>query len=104
VADADFPYAANLSYPFPTATSASIVAATVNVDRELRPDRIRRTVTLAASPLPPALLVSFTATEARYLRVAISSFSTALQLATRTVAAFGDDSVTGGVVAAAERQ
>jgi len=90
----EWPYQHRLSVSFPTQRSARLVYATVTVDAELRPERVKRSCTLQDH----VLSLSFAAADFQHLRVSVSSFMDTLILATRTLATFNDLSAERGVV------
>jgi EKC/KEOPS complex subunit PCC1/LAGE3 len=69
---------------YPTAESASIAYNSVSVDDEIRPDRIYRHMRIEEN----VLVCYFSASELKFLRVAISAFLEMLALATETLAQF----------------
>ncbi|KAL3696930.1 hypothetical protein R1sor_011006 [Riccia sorocarpa] len=74
----------NLRVEYPTEEQAKIVMTTLSVDAELT-DKVARSMTVEGQHL----LISFKATEARYLRASVSAFIDMLVLATRTIEEFG---------------
>ncbi|KAL3696915.1 hypothetical protein R1sor_010991 [Riccia sorocarpa] len=75
----------NFRVEYPTEEQAKIVMTTLSVDAELQPDKVARSMTVEGQHL----LISFKATEARYLRASVSAFMDMLMLATRTIEEFG---------------
>jgi len=77
---------------FPTAAGAAMVAEAVGVDEELQPDKIHRAVMATGNKLTG----HFKATEARLLRVSLSSFYDMVSVCLRTLQEFDDS---GGAAA-----
>ncbi|CAI9302269.1 unnamed protein product [Lactuca saligna] len=67
--------------------NACIIYSTLNVDKELQPDKVRRLMSVSNGKLS----VRFEAVEARFLRASFSAFMDALTLATKTIEQFGKD-------------
>nr|KAJ0186166.1 hypothetical protein LSAT_V11C900477200 [Lactuca sativa] len=67
--------------------NAYIIYSTLNVDKELQPDKVRRLMSVSNGKLS----VRFEAVEARFLRASFSAFMDALTLATKTIEQFGKD-------------
>ncbi|KAL7585521.1 hypothetical protein Lser_V15G43638 [Lactuca serriola] len=67
--------------------NAYIIYSTLNVDKELQPDKVRRLMSVSNRKLS----VRFEAVEARFLRASFSAFMDALTLATKTIEQFGKD-------------
>jgi len=84
--DKSTPYEQHLSVLFPSARSAALVFAVVNVDSELRPERVQRVLTLRDNRVE----ADFAAADFQHLRVSVSSTIDAIALATRTLATFND--------------
>lgn len=76
-----------MQIPFPSAREAEIAYNSLRVDisREPRKDQMSKTLTVSEN----VLSVHFTATEARFLRTAVSSFFDFLTLVVRTMDEFG---------------
>mmetsp|Transcript_3033 Transcript_3033/g.3653 ORF Transcript_3033/g.3653 Transcript_3033/m.3653 type:complete len:108 (-) Transcript_3033:993-1316(-) len=71
-----FPYECDLEISFPTKEHAHIVKSAMEVDEEIG-DRIKKTFSIAKSSTtdePVVMGVQFQATEAKMLRVAVSTF------------------------------
>ncbi|GFP94776.1 ekc/keops complex subunit lage3 [Phtheirospermum japonicum] len=64
---------------------ASIVYATLAVDKELHPDKVKKQMSVSNGKLS----VHFEAVEARFLRASYSAFVDVLTLATKTIEEFG---------------
>ncbi|KAL2643443.1 hypothetical protein R1flu_011030 [Riccia fluitans] len=79
----------NLQIEYPTEEHARIIMTTLSVDAELQPDKVARSMTVEGQHL----LISFRATEARYLRASLSAFMDMLVLATRTIEEFGPPTI-----------
>eukprot|EP00968_Pinguiococcus_pyrenoidosus_P020070 scaffold2277_cov256-Pinguiococcus_pyrenoidosus.AAC.7 len=86
---------------FPTERAAKMVEQAIKVDKELQPDKIRRDI--RAEQMPRRLTSGpkrhrrFQATEARLLRVSLSSFYDMVGVCLRTLQEF-DDAVADGRV------
>ncbi|CAK8567625.1 unnamed protein product [Lathyrus sativus] len=65
--------------------NASIVYATIIVDKELQPGKVKRLMTVSNGKL----IVHFEAIEARFLRASFSAFMDVVTLATKTIEEFG---------------
>ncbi|KAI2495126.1 hypothetical protein MHU86_19400 [Fragilaria crotonensis] len=68
-----YPYACEINVSFPTAASASRTKNVLIVDQELG-NRVVKTMDVLSTD-PRTLRISFQATEAKMLRVAVSGFS-----------------------------
>lgn len=77
--------AGNLEVDFESEEKASIVYSSLNVDKELQPDKVKRVMSVSGGKLA----VHFEAVEARFLRASFSAFVDVLTLATRTIEEFG---------------
>ncbi|KAK3404043.1 hypothetical protein EUGRSUZ_K00393 [Eucalyptus grandis] len=82
-------FSCELQVDFESDEKASMVYATLAVDKELQPDKVKRNMSVSDGKLS----VRFEAVEARFLRASFSSFVDALTLATKTIEEFG-----GGMV------
>ncbi|XP_045808726.1 uncharacterized protein LOC123902933 isoform X1 [Trifolium pratense] len=80
-------FTSDLEVDFGSEVNASIVYATLAVDKELQPDKVKRIMTVSDGKL----LVHFEATEARFLRASFSAFVDVLTLATKTIEEFGQE-------------
>ncbi|KAK2444499.1 transcription factor Pcc1 domain-containing protein [Trifolium repens] len=78
-------FSCDLEVDFGSEENASIVYATLMVDKELQPDKVKRLMTVSNGKL----LVHFEAIEARFLRASFSAFVDVLTLATKTIEEFG---------------
>ncbi|XP_058724698.1 uncharacterized protein LOC131596139 [Vicia villosa] len=78
-------FTSDLEVDFGSEENASIVYATIAVDKELQPDKVKRIMTVSNGKL----LVHFEAIEARFLRASFSAFVDVLILATKTIEEFG---------------
>ncbi|WZZ20976.1 hypothetical protein YC2023_122363 [Brassica napus] len=74
-----------LDVNFESEEHALIVYTTLDVDKELQPDKVRRVMSVSDNKLS----VHFEALEARFLRASFSAFVDVLTLATRTIQEFG---------------
>lgn len=74
-----------LDVNFESEEHALIVYTTLDVDKELQPDKVRRVMSVSNNKLS----VQFEALEARFLRASFSAFVDVLTLATRTIQEFG---------------
>ncbi|WZZ89196.1 hypothetical protein YC2023_117775 [Brassica napus] len=74
-----------LDVNFESEEHALIVYTTLDVDKELQPDKVRRVMSVSDNKLS----VHFEALEARFLRASFSAFVDVLSLATRTIQEFG---------------
>ena len=73
-----------IAIDFPTPAQAEIVCATLAVDRDLKADRSTRTLRTVDNQL----VAEFSATEARFLRVAVNTFLDLALLSVRTLREF----------------
>ncbi|CAO2838610.1 unnamed protein product [Amaranthus hypochondriacus] len=78
-------FTCDLEVNFESQEKASIVYATLNVDKELQPDKVKRVMSVSDGKLA----VHFEAVEARFLRASFSAFVDVLTLATKTIEEFG---------------
>ncbi|GAB5358290.1 hypothetical protein AAMO2058_000445400 [Amorphochlora amoebiformis] len=78
------PFEQTLIVTFPSAKEASVVYRSLEVDKEIRPDRVSRELILADE----CVLAKFAAKEIRFLRVAISAFLQNMALVIEVVATF----------------
>ncbi|KAJ8046835.1 EKC/KEOPS complex subunit LAGE3 [Holothuria leucospilota] len=74
-----------MKIPFPSDREAEIAYNSLRVDKEPRKSQITKELNLDGN----VLLVNFTATEARFLRVAVGSFFDLLNLVVKTMEEFG---------------
>lgn len=77
---------------FTSEREARAVAGALGVDRELRPDVVRKTVTYERDGERWVVVGAFEASELRALRSAVSGFYDLLVVSVRTVGAFGEGS------------
>eukprot|EP00457_Paulinella_chromatophora_P028581 gb/GEZN01035304.1/.p1 GENE.gb/GEZN01035304.1/~~gb/GEZN01035304.1/.p1 ORF type:complete len:115 (+),score=27.22 gb/GEZN01035304.1/:33-377(+) len=75
-----------LRIKFSSAEEATVIQRSLEIDEEIRPDRITRVLTREGTA---TLVYTFNAAELRFLRVAVSSHLDMLKLASRTLAEFG---------------
>ncbi|KAJ1390811.1 CTAG/Pcc1 family [Sesbania bispinosa] len=75
----------DLEVDFGSEANASIAYATLAVDKELQPDKVKRLMTVSDGKLS----VHFEAIEARFLRASFSAFVDVLTLAVKTIEEFG---------------
>ncbi|KAM6586535.1 uncharacterized protein LOC115716741 [Cannabis sativa] len=75
----------DLEVDFGSEENASIVYATIAVDKELQPDKVKRQMSVSDGKLS----VHFEAVEARFLRASYSAFVDVVILATKTIEEFG---------------
>ncbi|KAI4337983.1 hypothetical protein L6164_016342 [Bauhinia variegata] len=78
-------FSCDLEVDYGSEENASMVYATLAVDKELQPDKVKRDMRVSGGKL----LVHFEATEARFLRASYSAFVDVLTLATKTIEEFG---------------
>ncbi|KAM7264549.1 hypothetical protein ACFE04_002232 [Oxalis oulophora] len=78
-------FSCDFEVDFESQEYASIVYATLAVDKELQPDKVKRVMIVSDGKLS----VHFEATEARFLRASFSAFMEVLTLATKTIQLFG---------------
>ncbi|CAF1756307.1 hypothetical protein Bca4012_044526 [Brassica carinata] len=78
-------FSCKLDVNFESEEHALIVYTTLDVDKELQPDKVRRVMSVSDNKLS----VHFEALEARFLRASFSAFVDVLSLATRTIQEFG---------------
>ncbi|GLD95066.1 hypothetical protein PINS_up003691 [Pythium insidiosum] len=84
---ATHPYECEIALSFPEAEDAQHAMMTIQVDEELQPEKIHRTLSVNGSDL----IVHFEATEIRLLRAAVSSFYDMALLVSRTLLEFKDE-------------
>lgn len=84
-AQSQWDFSCDLEVDFGSEENASIVYATIMVDKELQPDKVKRLMTVSNGKLS----VHFEAIEARFLRASFSAFVDVLTLATKTIEEFG---------------
>ncbi|KAG3114002.1 hypothetical protein PI124_g5982 [Phytophthora idaei] len=82
--NAAHPFECEISLSFPEEVDALYVLLTLEVDEELQPEKIHRTLTVKGDELH----VHFEATEIRLLRAAVSSFYDMSVLTARTLLEF----------------
>ncbi|XP_027939254.1 uncharacterized protein LOC114193589 [Vigna unguiculata] len=80
-------FSCDMEMDFGSEENASIVYATLAVDKELQPDKVKRGMSVSDGKLS----VHFEATEARFLRASFSAFVDVLTLATKTIEQFGQE-------------
>lgn len=80
-----FVYNSTIRITLPTEEYATIMKESIDVDKELQPDKVLRVLTVEAD----ALVVTFKAINAKMLRVAISSFFDMATVAAKTLLEFG---------------
>ncbi|XP_008376758.2 EKC/KEOPS complex subunit PCC1 [Malus domestica] len=85
-AQTQWEFSCDLEVDFESEESASIVYATLAVDKELQPDKVKRQMSVSNCKLS----VHFEAVEARFLRASYSALLDALTLATKTIEEFGN--------------
>ncbi|KAL0400585.1 UNVERIFIED_CONTAM: putative aminoacrylate hydrolase RutD [Sesamum latifolium] len=78
-------FSCDLEVDYQSEEIARIVHATLAVDKELQPDKVKRQMTVSNGKLS----VHFEAVEARFLRASYSAFVDVLTLATKTIEEFG---------------
>ncbi|KAL3630710.1 hypothetical protein CASFOL_023694 [Castilleja foliolosa] len=78
-------FSCNLEVDYESDEIASIVYATLAVDKELQPNKVKRQMFVSNGKL----YVHFEAVEARFLRASYSAFVDVLTLATKTIEEFG---------------
>ncbi|KAJ0401512.1 hypothetical protein P43SY_009372 [Pythium insidiosum] len=81
---ATHPYECEIALSFPAAEDAEHAMMTIQVDEELQPEKIHRTLAVKGNDL----IVHFEATEIRLLRAAVSSFYDMALLVSRTLLEF----------------
>ncbi|CAL5204092.1 unnamed protein product [Lathyrus oleraceus] len=84
-AQSQWDFSCDLEVDFGSEENASIVYATIIVDKELQPGKVKRFMTVSNGKL----IVHFEAIEARFLRASFSAFMDVLTLATKTIEEFG---------------
>ncbi|RUS16268.1 transcription factor Pcc1-domain-containing protein [Endogone sp. FLAS-F59071] len=77
----------HLIVPFPTPRLANIALRVLNVDKELKTDQARRTLSLEHEKL----IVHFDCASTRMLRVSVNSFLEMLVMVTRTMEEFNEE-------------
>lgn len=82
--DVDMPFTCSVEVPFATARAAEITKQTLEVDAELTPDKVRRTLQVRGS----VLVCSIESTEQRLLRASLASFFDMAMTATRFLCEF----------------
>ncbi|KAL3653651.1 hypothetical protein CASFOL_003332 [Castilleja foliolosa] len=78
-------FSCDLEVDYKSDEIATIVYATLAVDKELQPDKVKRQMSVSNGKLS----VHFEAVEARFLRASYSAFVDVLTLATKTIEEFG---------------
>ncbi|GAB9469211.1 hypothetical protein Gpo141_00006495 [Globisporangium polare] len=78
------PFECDVCMTFPEAVDAQYALETLQVDAEIQPDKIHRTLSVEGANL----IVHFQATEIRLLRAAVSSFYDMGLLVARTLLEF----------------
>jgi len=73
--------------PFASAAHADMARQTLDVDRELQPHAVKRTLTVEGN----ALVASFSTLTVRLARLTLNSFLENIDLVVRTLAEFADD-------------
>ncbi|TMW68677.1 hypothetical protein Poli38472_006145 [Pythium oligandrum] len=81
---ATHPYECDIRLSFPEAEDAEHAMLTIQVDEELQPDKIHRSLSVDGTDL----IVHFEATEIRLLRAAVASFYDMSLLVARTLLEF----------------
>ncbi|KAE9604026.1 putative CTAG/Pcc1 family protein [Lupinus albus] len=84
-AQSQWQFTCGLEVDFGSEENASIIYATLAIDKELQPDKVKRQMKVSEGKLS----VNFEATEARFLRASFSAFVDVLILATKTIEEFG---------------
>lgn len=80
----DMPFTCHIEIPFPTAHSAEITMKTLEVDKELTPDKVRRVLQVKDN----ILIVDIYSTEQRLLRASLASFFDMAMVALRFLCEF----------------
>ncbi|XP_019415296.1 PREDICTED: uncharacterized protein LOC109326870 [Lupinus angustifolius] len=83
-AQSQWQFTCDLEVDFGSEENASIIYATLAIDKELQPDKVKREMKVSEGKLS----VHFEATEARFLRASFSAFVDVLTLATKTIEEF----------------
>lgn len=83
----DKPFQSIISLTFPTQRHAEYSKRTLDVDEELQPDKIDKMLTLDNT----TLIVTFRATEIRWLRAAVASFYDMSLVVCKTILEFDDE-------------
>ncbi|KAG4089132.1 transcription factor Pcc1 [Neocallimastix lanati (nom. inval.)] len=81
-----FNHQLNIKIPFPEEKYAEIASRTLNVDKELKEDIIRRTITTNKN----ILIINFESTNAKSLRTSAQNLMELLHLITKTINDFKD--------------
>ncbi|CAL0305421.1 unnamed protein product [Lupinus luteus] len=84
-AQSQWQFTCDLEVDFGSEENASIIYATLAIDKELQPDKVKRQMKVSEGKFS----VHFEATEARFLRASFSAFVDVLTLATKTIEEFG---------------
>ncbi|CAI8598537.1 unnamed protein product [Vicia faba] len=84
-AQSQWDFSCDLEVDFGSEENASIVYATIIVDKELQPGKVKRLLTVSNGKL----IAHFEAIEARFLRASFSAFMDVVTLATKTIEEFG---------------
>ncbi|KAH9255417.1 hypothetical protein BASA81_006536 [Batrachochytrium salamandrivorans] len=82
--DVDMPFTCLVEVPFATCRAAEITKQTLEVDAELTPDKVRRTLLVRGS----VLVCSIESAEQRLLRASLASFFDMAMTATRFLCEF----------------
>ncbi|KAJ1875279.1 hypothetical protein LPJ55_000808 [Coemansia sp. RSA 990] len=80
----EFPHSITLTVPFGDSKLAQIAKESLQVDSELSSDKVNRTISVEGANL----IVTYTATTLRMLRVSVNGFMDSLILVSRTLEAF----------------
>ncbi|KAD6796391.1 hypothetical protein R6Q59_019817 [Mikania micrantha] len=78
-------FSCDMEVDYKSEKNAHIIYSALAVDKELQPDKVRRSMSVSNGKLS----VRFEATEARFLRASYSAFVDVLTLATKTIEQFG---------------
>ncbi|XP_058752954.1 uncharacterized protein LOC131661279 [Vicia villosa] len=84
-AQSQWDFSCDLEVDFGSEENASIVYATISVDKELQPGKVKRLMSVSNGKL----IVHFEAVEARFLRASFSALMDVVTLATKTIEEFG---------------
>ncbi|KAG5182475.1 transcription factor Pcc1-domain-containing protein [Tribonema minus] len=91
------PYVCKLELRYPSEATAAIAKASMEVDEELQPNKVSRTLELDGNKL----MAQFAATEAKVLRVSVSTFCDTAALVSRTMLEFDETGGSGSTAVAA---
>ncbi|XP_020268317.1 uncharacterized protein LOC109843773 [Asparagus officinalis] len=87
VSSTGWDYSCDFEVDYGSKEHAAMVYASLDVDKELQPDKVKRLMTLSDGKLK----VHFKAVEARFLRASFSAFVDLMILATQIIEEYGQE-------------